>query len=47
MLSQQLRNREQDGLLIRTVYPELPPQVEYRLSEIRQTLGPVLDAIGR
>ncbi len=45
MLTQQLRSLEQDGVITRTVYPEVPPKVEYRLSEFGQTLTPVLDSI--
>lgn len=39
MLTQTLREMERNGLLIRTVYPEVPPRVEYRLTKIGQTLG--------
>ncbi len=45
MLTQQLRNLEQDGLITRVVYPVVPPKVEYRLSGFGYTLAPVLDAI--
>ncbi len=38
MLSQQLKELEQDGLVIRKIYAELPPRVEYSLSEKGQTL---------
>ena len=47
MLTQQLRELEQDGLIIRTVYPEVPPRVEYRFSEFGQTLRPILEAIAQ
>jgi DNA-binding HxlR family transcriptional regulator len=43
MLTQQLRELEADGLVIRTVHPEMPPRVEYRLSERGRTLSPILD----
>lgn len=33
MLAQQLRKREADGIVLRTVYPQVPPKVEYRLTE--------------
>jgi DNA-binding HxlR family transcriptional regulator len=45
MLTQQLRDMEEDGLVIRTVYPVVPPKVEYRLSDTGKTLQPVLDAL--
>lgn len=45
MLTQQLRDLEEDGLIIRTVYPVVPPKVEYSLSEFGESLVPVLDAM--
>ena len=45
MLIQQLRDLEQDGVVLRTVYPQVPPKVEYRLTEIGQALCPALDAL--
>ncbi|MGV3615605.1 MAG: winged helix-turn-helix transcriptional regulator [Fimbriimonas sp.] len=45
MLIQQLRELERDGVVHRTVYPEVPPKVEYRLTELGQALCPALDAI--
>ena len=45
MLGQQLRALEADGLVVRTVYPQIPPKVEYRLTEWGQELCPALDAI--
>ena len=36
---------ENDGLIIRTVYPEVPPRVEYSLSELGLTLKPILDSM--
>jgi DNA-binding HxlR family transcriptional regulator len=38
MLAQQLRQLESDGLVSRTVYPQVPPKVEYRLTEWGQAL---------
>ncbi len=45
VLTDNLRQLESDGLIIRDVYPEVPPHVEYRLSELGRTLKPVLDAL--
>ena len=45
MLAQQLRELEADGLVRRTVYPEVPPKVEYQLTDWGQALCPVLDAL--
>lgn len=45
VLTAQLREMEQSGLLIRTVYPEVPPRVEYTLTELGYSLKPILDAM--
>lgn len=45
MLIQQLRQLEADGIVHRTVYPQVPPKVEYRLTEWGQDLCPALDAL--
>lgn len=45
MLTNQLRELEADGLLIRTVYPEVPPKVEYSLSPRGRSLAPVIAAL--
>ena len=42
---QKKRSIESDGLVIRTVYPEVPPRVEYSLSELGPTLKPILDSM--
>jgi DNA-binding HxlR family transcriptional regulator len=45
MLTQQLRQLETDGVVARTIYPEVPPRVEYRLTDWGQALCPALDAM--
>ena len=45
VLTAQLRAMEESGLLTRTVYAEVPPKVEYALTELGQSLRPVLDAM--
>ena len=45
MLTQQLRELEEDNLLIRTVYPVVPPKVEYALSELGKSIKPILIAM--
>ena len=45
MLSNQLKELEADDLIIRTEYPQVPPKVEYRLSERGESLMPVLKAL--
>src|ERR1700748_1378784 len=45
MLGQQLKNMEADGIVHRTAYPQVPPKVEYRLTEWGQSLCPALNAI--
>ena len=44
-LTDSLRSLEEDGVVVRTVYPEVPPRVEYSLSELGQSMGPILDAM--
>lgn len=45
VLTAQLRDMEKSGLLTRKVYPEVPPRVEYSLTELGQSLRPILDAM--
>ena len=45
VLTDSLRSMEEDGLITRTVYPEVPPRVEYALSELGQSLKPILDSM--
>ena len=45
VLTSQLRQMEQSGLVSRKVYAEVPPRVEYSLSELGETMRPILDAM--
>lgn len=45
VLTSHLRNMEANGLLVRKVYPEIPPKVEYTLTETGYSLKPILDAM--
>jgi DNA-binding HxlR family transcriptional regulator len=45
MLIQQLRELERDGIVERTVYPQVPPKVEYKLSAWGKAICPALDAL--
>lgn len=45
VLTEQLRQMEMDGLVCRTVYPEVTPKVEYTLKELCLTLRPILEAM--
>ncbi|MEJ2125148.1 MAG: helix-turn-helix domain-containing protein [Alphaproteobacteria bacterium] len=44
-LTNQLRELEEDGLVHREVYPQVPPKVEYKLTEMGYELGPILIAL--
>lgn len=45
VLTSQLRDMEEDGLVHREVYAEVPPRVEYSLTELGWSLQPILDAM--
>lgn len=45
VLTDSLRSMEEDGIIVRTVYPEVPPRVEYALSELGESMRPILDAM--
>ncbi|PEG73138.1 MarR family transcriptional regulator [Ligilactobacillus aviarius] len=45
VLTTNLREMESDGLLTRKVFPEVPPHVEYRLTDLGKSLKPVLDSM--
>ncbi|MBF2064831.1 MAG: helix-turn-helix transcriptional regulator [Calothrix sp. C42_A2020_038] len=45
MLTQQLRELEDDGIVRRQVYPQIPPKVEYSLTPLGETLKPLLYAM--
>ena len=45
VLTDSLRSMEQDGIITRTVYPEVPPRVEYALSELGESMRPIINAM--
>ncbi|NOX28630.1 MAG: helix-turn-helix transcriptional regulator [Actinobacteria bacterium] len=45
MLAQQLREMERDGIITRTQFNEIPPRVEYQITDLGQTLGPLFSAL--
>lgn len=45
VLTDSLRSMEDDGIITRTVYPEVPPHVEYALSETGESMRPILNAM--
>lgn len=45
VLTDNLRSMEQDGIIVRTVYAEVPPRVEYKLSELGNTMRPIISAM--
>ncbi len=42
VLTESLRSMEDDGIIIRTVFPEVPPHVEYSLSEVGESMRPII-----
>jgi DNA-binding HxlR family transcriptional regulator len=45
VLTDSLRSMEADGIIVRTVYPEVPPRVEYSLSELGESMRPILTSM--
>jgi DNA-binding HxlR family transcriptional regulator len=45
VLTDSLRSMEEDGLITRTVYPEVPPRVEYALSELGESMRPIIKSM--
>lgn len=45
VLTDSLRSMEADGIITRTVYPEVPPRVEYALSDLGETMRPILSSM--
>lgn len=45
MLTQQLRQMENDGIIHREVYPVVPPKVEYSLTELGRSLEPIIEVM--
>ncbi|MBE5913769.1 MAG: helix-turn-helix transcriptional regulator [Pseudobutyrivibrio ruminis] len=45
VLTDSLRSMEEDGIITRTVYPEVPPHVEYALSELGESMRPIIKSM--
>ena len=45
VLTDSLRSMEEDGIVTRTVYPEVPPRVEYALSELGESMRPIIQSM--
>ena len=45
VLTDSLRSMEKDNIITRTVYPEVPPRVEYALSNVGETMRPIINAM--
>ena len=46
MLADRLCSMEADGIITRTAYPEVPPRVEYALSDLGESMRPIMKAMG-
>ena len=47
VLTDSLRSLEEDGIVTRTVYPEVPPRVEYARSDLGESMRPIIDVMQR
>lgn len=45
VLTDSLRSMEEDGIITRTVYPEIPPRVEYALSDLGESMRPIIKSM--
>lgn len=45
VLTDSLRSMEEDGIITRTVYPEVPPRVEYALSDLGESMRPIINSM--
>ncbi len=45
VLTDSLRSMEEDGIITRTVYPEVPPRVEYALNDLGESMRPIIQAM--
>ncbi len=45
VLTDSLRSMEEDGIITRTVYPEVPPKVEYALSDLGESMRPIISSM--
>ena len=45
VLTDSLRSLEEDGIITRTVYPEVPPRVEYALSDLGESMRPIINSM--
>jgi DNA-binding HxlR family transcriptional regulator len=47
VLTQRLRQLERDGLVVRTYHPEVPPRVEYEISDLGRSLAPLFQSLAK